>query len=229
MMERWQERLKELSVLYVEDEENTRKSIAHTLSYFVKSVFEASDGKEATEIFYTKNPDIILTDICMPNMNGVKLVKNIRTNNKKVPIVVLTAHTEKKYLLELVDLKIEKFLLKPITLDSLLEGLQICAKSINSERFLFVEYDKYKFDFSNQIVMDEDKTVTITNKEATFLSLIIRKKGHIVPYQEIESVVWNDNSMSSAALRTLVKNLRKKFDKDFIKNHSQSGYSFSLQ
>ena len=111
---------KPLTILYVEDHEKTRNDNDTLLSKFFGTVISAEDGEEAFSYYQKYKPDIILTDINMPNMNGIELIKAVFDINPKQPIAVISAHSESNYLLELINLGIEKFLLKPIDLEKLL-------------------------------------------------------------------------------------------------------------
>ena len=201
--------------------------MSNSLGYYLKEVYEATNGEEALDIYYDKRPDIILTDLRMPVRDGLEMVKQIRKSDKKTPILMITAHTDKEYLLSAIELKIEKYLIKPILLDELLSALRLCIEDIESDRSLYLSCQGFNFDLKNRHVMHADgKTIELTQKEADFLELLLRKKGLVVSYDEIEMSVWKEEFMSIAALRTLVKTLRKKLHNHVIKNHSQAGYSF---
>lgn len=226
-MELWLEKLKQLTILYAEDEEGIRIPMANSLGYYFKEVYEAKNGEDGLKIYDNKRPDIILTDLRMPVKDGLYMVKEIRKSDKKTPILMITAHTDKEYLLSAIELKIEKYLIKPVSLDELLAALRLCIEDIESERTLFFEYGGCKFDLKNRILIDtKGEAIELTHKESDFLSLMLRKKGMVVSYEEIEMNVWKEEFMSIAALRTLVKSLRKKLKQNHIKNHSQTGYSF---
>ncbi|MBN1839740.1 MAG: response regulator [Campylobacterales bacterium] len=225
-MDIWLEKLKDLRLLYAEDEEGIRKPMANSLGYYFKEVFEVKNGEEALDCYYEHHPDIILTDLRMPRKDGLEMAKEIRQNDKKIPIIMITAHTDKEYLLSAIDLKIEKYLIKPVALDELLSALKVCVEEIEADKPLYIEYAQYRFDFKNHLAMPkEGEKIELTQKEADFLLLVIRKKGLIVSYEEIEMRVWKEEFMSIAALRTLVKTLRKKLEGLALKNHSQMGYS----
>ena len=109
------EKLQTLTVLYAEDEVGIRENIADSLGYYVKEVLQASNGAEAFDLYESNKPDIILTDIHMPVLNGIEFVKKVRQIDRDIPIVMITAHTDKKYLLEAVELHMEKYIIKPMT------------------------------------------------------------------------------------------------------------------
>ena len=130
-----------LKVLLVEDEEKVREYIAKSLRYIVSEVQEASNGKEALKILDTFSPDIIITDLEMPVMNGVEFIKTLRKRDKNVCIAVLTAHSTNEYLINLVDMHIVQFIIKPINFDKMLVVLEKCQKVIINK----VEQNLYSF------------------------------------------------------------------------------------
>ena len=83
------ERLKTLKILYAEDEEGIRDNIAASLRYYAKEVIEAENGKIALELYKSEHPDIVITDILMPVMNGVDLVREIRKTDEMTPLVII--------------------------------------------------------------------------------------------------------------------------------------------
>ena len=114
--------LKHLKVLYVEDEEDILKSASMVLEDYVDRLFIARNGKEALEILKQENIDLVITDILMPKLNGIDLIKEIRKNPLlEVAIIVVTAHTETRYLLDCIALRVDGYILKPIDVEELLK------------------------------------------------------------------------------------------------------------
>lgn len=116
-----------MTILYAEDEEGLRHSVTQTLELFFKKVIQARDGEEAIDLFFDENPDILLLDICMPKLDGLSLLKQIRQMHKRVPVIIMSAHTDQNYLLQAVELNICKYLIKPFSKDQFLEALEACA------------------------------------------------------------------------------------------------------
>ncbi len=225
MQDFFYEKLKSLTILYAEDEEGIRANVSDSLSYYVKEVYEASNGKEALEVYKEKNPDIILSDIHMPIMNGIDFIKKVRGENRKIPIVMITAHTDKEYLLEAVELHMEKYIVKPVDLDELFSVLDKCVNvlKINKKEILKVDKD-YVYDYDKKELKYKDKNIILNKKELVFIEVLILHQNRVVNYEEFQEKVWGDDIMTDSALRSLVRNLRKKLPTDLIFNLSGVGY-----
>lgn len=117
--------LKNATILYAEDDDDTRSITAGVLEDYCGRLLLAKNGEQALELFKTHNIDIVLTDILMPKINGIDLATKIRNgiNNPNVPIIIATAHTETKYLLESINLSIDGYLIKPLNIDELILSL----------------------------------------------------------------------------------------------------------
>ena len=217
--------LKSLTVLYVEDEDHIREKIADTLKYYVKKIIQAKDGQEGYEKYLEEKPDIILTDILMPIMNGIEMVQLIRHNDIETPIVMITAHTEKEYLLDAVKLHLENYLVKPVVLHNLLNVLQTCMEKINATQALKCDLPEgYSYDVDHKELSYLGKHVKLSKKEILFLELLMRNLHRVVSYEELQNEVWGDDVMTDNAVRSLVNGLRKKLPKNIITNLSGIGY-----
>lgn len=217
--------LKSLTILYAEDEVGIRENIVKTLRYYAKEVFEAGNGKDALDLYYEKRPDIILSDIHMPFMNGIEFVKEVRKKDKDTPIVMVTAHTDKEYLLEAVELHMEKYIVKPMNTRTLFEVLGKCIDSLNVEEIITLDCDSnYNYDFGNKKLMYKNEEISLNKKEARFIELLVNNQNRVVNYEEIQDKVWQENIMTESALRSVVLHLRKKLPKNIINNLSGIGY-----
>ncbi|MFW5624326.1 MAG: response regulator transcription factor, partial [Campylobacter hyointestinalis] len=191
------DKLQTLKVLYAEDEEGIRKNIADSLRYYVKEVFETSNGDEAYRIYQDKAPDIILSDIHMPILNGIELVKKIREQDRKTPIIMITAHIDKKYLMDAVELHMEKYLVKPIDLDILLQTLEKCVSILDINNIVKLEVDKdYSYDFDKKELYYKNKSINLNKKEMLFFEVLIKNQRKITTYEELQSRVWDADIMT---------------------------------
>ncbi len=220
---------KKLTLLYVEDEPLILENAILYLEDQFTKIYEAKNGKDALEIYHRKKPDIIITDIKMPKLNGLELCKEIRKNDSNTPIIITTAFTDQTYLLQAIELNLVKYLIKPILEESLNEALSESFKKINNGEKSVVRLSKlHYFDSFNKTLFYEDALIKLAPLEMEFLTLLIAQKDRILSYQEIENHIWKGDYMSEDAIKTLVKNLRKKISKDCIQNHSKLGYKINL-
>ena len=121
-------RVLDVQVLYVEDDEETRDGVAEALRLRVKELTIARDGKEGLELYKKVQPQIIITDIKMPVMNGLEMSREIKKINKHTPIIVTTAYNDSDLLIECIDVGVNQFVLKPIVVVKLMESLAKCME-----------------------------------------------------------------------------------------------------
>ena len=116
--------MRKIRVLYVEDEEDILRFASMVLEDYVDKLFIARNGKEALEILKKENIDLIITDILMPKISGIELIREIKKNPLcDTAVIVATAHTETQYLLECIELRVDGYILKPIDVDELLKTI----------------------------------------------------------------------------------------------------------
>ena len=211
---------KDLTVLCVEDEAGVRKRIVNTLGYYFKDVYEASNGEEGLRVYYDNQPDIILCDIQMPVMDGIKMIKKIREEDVLIPIVLLTAYSSEEYLMKLINLHVQHFILKPINAQNLEEALANALKG--KYRGMVKIKNDILLDIDNLVLHVNDKEITLSSREVKFLTLLSNKT--VVYYSKIEEELWSDKSMSTGALKSFIRDLRKKLSFDMIENIPQVGY-----
>lgn len=115
--------LKEVSVLYVEDELGVRDQLALFIRRRVGTLYLAADGQEGLEVFLQHKPDIVVTDISMPVMDGMEMAKQIKAANVDTPVVITTAYNEVGFLNDAIEIGIDKYLVKPINPKLLVDAL----------------------------------------------------------------------------------------------------------
>ncbi len=108
--------LKNITILYAEDEAALREITLNILKGFTKKQFVAENGAEGLELFKQNESeiDLIITDVNMPIMNGLEMIREIKRINPNIPIIVATAFSNTEYLLEAIDIGVDKYVLKPI-------------------------------------------------------------------------------------------------------------------
>jgi len=151
-----------VNILYVEDDEKIREGYARTLARTAKELYIAHNGEMGLELFAQHPMDIIVTDIKMPAMSGIDMIKEIRKNAPDISIIFTTAHNETDLLLEAIEMQAEAYLLKPVPIKRLMEKIgsiskRIVLEKINQEqRLQLEEYSK------NLERMVEERTLELT-------------------------------------------------------------------
>jgi len=224
MINKKYELLKTKNILYVEDDLTLQKNIVDTLKNFFNTVLIASDGDEAYSIYIENQNriDIIITDINMPNTDGITLVKYIREYNKDIPIIIISAYTNTDYLLDSIDLNILKYITKPFTtkkiislLDKLLEVFKLKSKIVISPNTLL--------SINDNILLINKEEIKLTKKETTFLKLL--SENRVVSYDMMYEYMWDyDKAPSADAVKSFIRKIKKKVPKDMIKNQHNVGY-----
>ena len=220
--------LKNLNILYIEDEKNIRLNIKKTLELFCENVLDAENILNAKEILTTSRIDIIISDINLPDMNGIDFVKEIRISDKTIPIILLSAYTDKEFLLEATKLKLVDYLTKPINFKDLNNALQKCVEEIlDNSRYIITFKNNIQYNVSHNCLIDDNKKeeIHLTNKELDLLNFLIKNNNRICSADELKSAIWDDYlEATDSALKNLLNKVRKKIGKESIINISGVGY-----
>lgn len=211
--------LQNYTLLFVENEIGIRENFFEYFSLIFKKVYMASDGLEAYEIYKNNKPNLIITDIKMPNMDGIELVKKIRKEDETTNIIIISAHTDTQYFLQSIPLGLIEYIVKPLNETKLEKVFEQFLLKVGTQSYT---YNKEK----NEIIFNNEVHI-LTFKENIFLDKIING-NRIIRYEEIECDIWENKHMSSNALRIFIKNLRKKLPHGFIKNVTNQGYSLGI-
>ena len=239
---------KDIRVLFVEDDEFIRKETKELLEdIFQKEITVAVDGKEGFEKYmnYFKENnryyDLAITDIKMPNMDGIELTKLIYTQNKNQPLIVLSAHNESEYLMQLINLGISQFILKPIDFDNFVEVIYKVSKDIFTNTKLeqtdIIEEPIIKltksliWDKQNKQLLNNDLIVKLTKKEYLLFELLLKVPEKTCTNEEVLSYLWKDDDDKSpdiTNLKNIISRLRKKVPELRIENIYSLGYRINI-
>ena len=215
-------------VLYAEDEKGIRKHITEVLELFFGQVVAVGDGLEATYEMTVADYDVLMFDICMPHLDGLEALKKIRQKDKKIPIIILSAHTEEEYLWKAVELKITKYLVKPYDKQSLMEALKIVALELVDNNLEIKLKNGCTYNPIKKIVCEGTKDIQLTLKESRLLEYFIKRADQTVSFDEIGEYLWGFDVPSKEAIKSIVKELRRKVGKECVKNIYGIGYIFEL-
>ena len=208
--------LNNLTVLIVENEGDGKKIVQEVMRDKFEKVITAQNGDEGLKKFKKYNPNMVITDVFMPIMNGLDMAKSIKEISKDTPIIVFS--------LKGIDVGIDKYVLKPIDLDDFLVTLENVAKNKIETANIIQVTNGYSFNKIKRVLIRDGVEISLTKKELAFISLLIKRLGTLVLHDEIKNVVWVGESVTEAAIRTFVKRVRDKVGSNFIKNVPGLGY-----
>ena len=209
-----------LSILLVEDEKNICDFISTSLSAQDYRISTAHTGKEALPIITSQCPDLILLDLGLPDMDGMEIIRQVRTWSS-VPIIVLSARTQEQEKVRALALGADDYLTKPIGTSELLARIRTALRHsnrLNTDSPLYKRPFHAKgltIDFEKHLVSVDGKDVHLTQIEFKIISLLAQNSGRVMTYDTIISNIWgpyadDDNSI----LRVNMAHIRRKLEQN---------------
>ena len=223
--------LRKITLLYVEDDDNTREELEYFLEKKVFKLLVAKNGQEGLELFKEHNPDLIITDIQMPVMNGIKMIKEIKDINPRVPIVIATAFNDTDYLFEAIKLNISNYLTKPLNLYTLSETLFSVSKNIFLEKEnkeIFNTLKQYKDIVDERSIISKatkDGIITYVNEPFEKISgykkeELLGKSHNIINHPSIDKNIfkdmWKKIKVEKKSWQGRIKNISKEGKEYFV-------------
>lgn len=221
-----QDILKTLKILIVEDEKRLAQLLKEAINDSFYKVVIAKDGTEGLKKYKTFKPDIIITDIMMPKLDGLDMTIKIKEIDSNIPIIILSAHSDKEKLLKAIDVGINKYFIKPFDPDEVIEHIKKLSTKIEKQKISILK-DDFTFDNNSFSLHKNELLINLTKREKEFIYLLIKNKNSIVKTQTIKTSLWNEE-VNDERLRTFIKRLRLKTSKDLIENISGQGYLISV-
>ena len=223
--------LKKLSLLYVEDDLNTSEELEYFLQNKVKKLYIAKNGQEGLDLFEKYQPDLIITDIQMPIMTGIKMIKLIKQKNPNIPIIIITAFNDTDYLFEAIKLNVTNYLTKPLNLFALSDVLSNISKNINLEnenKEIYNTLKQYKDIVDERsIISKTDKNGIITYVNEPFEKIsgykkeeLLGKSHSIITHPSINKDVfkkmWKKINIDKKSWQGRLRNISKEGNEYFV-------------
>ncbi len=221
-------KLNRLLVLYVYDK-HLDNDILNLLKSEFKKVFLSSSLKSAKKNYKKYSPCIIILDDSFEDNKVIDFLNEIRKIDIKTAIVILTNNNENRYLKQLVELYITKYILKPYDINDIYLALLKCSDMIKNRIYSNIKLGKgIFFNFQTQSIIKDNNIINLNKKEAILMNLFIQNKNRVITYEELEYHIW-DNEATDAALKSLIRDFRKKTYSTILKNFSGIGYKLNLE
>ncbi|WP_107790839.1 response regulator transcription factor [Campylobacter concisus] len=211
-------------VLCLEDEEAILRNICASLELFFAEVKGVTDGFDALELAIGGAYDALVLDISVPNIDGLEIAKKVRAINQKIPIVILSSHVEQEYLWRAVELKITRYLAKPYDKKSFIKALEDVAFELVGRTPTIRLNDELEYDFGKKALYVNGEISHLSKSESKLLEYFLNNKNKTITYEQIFDYIWDYEQPTKEAIKTIVKELRRKLGKDVIKNLYGVGY-----
>lgn len=204
-------------ILVVDDEPQIIRVMRQILSAHSYEIRTASDGEAGLELFNDFQPDLVITDLQMPNVNGLELCQKIRKVSD-VPIVILSVKNDEKTIVEALDFGADDYVTKPFSTNELLARVRASLRRIPNKQENVIELGDFYLDFPAHKVLVKNQEKHLTPKEFELLGVLLKNHDKVLTHQILLSKVWgNYYTESPEALRVLVGSLRKKIEDDYSK------------
>jgi len=215
-----------MKILYLEDDLNLSQTVEEFLKDKGFDVVCVYDGDEALEAVYTKKFDLFLLDVNVPNIDGFRLLKELRDADISTPTIFITSLKSINDLSLGYESGADDYIKKPFALKELLLRVNALLKreyKMQDQLFRINEETDFNI-YSNELIKEQEK-ITLNQKESLLLKLLLKHKNECVGFEEIYQNVWQFNeSHSYMSLRTYIKNLRKHIGKEHIQSIKNFGY-----
>lgn len=221
-----------MRLLVVEDEKDLNRVISKRLEAEGYSVDRCFDGEEALDYILAGEFDAIIMDIMMPKINGLDVLKTMRSKNNITPVLLLTAKDSIDDRVAGLDAGAEDYLVKPFAFDELLARIRVMTrKTVGSSTNIFTVADLV-MDIKSRIVTRRGDEITLSAKEYDILEYMLMNKGIVLSREKIENHVWNfDYSGGTNVVDVYIRYLRKKIDDpyDIKLIHTVRGVGYVLR
>jgi two-component system KDP operon response regulator KdpE len=218
-------------ILVVDDEAQIIRVMRRILAAHQYDIRTASDGESGFELFQDWQPDLVVTDLQMPNTDGLELCRKLREISD-VPIIVLSVRDEEKTIVEALDAGADDYVRKPFGTNELLARVRASLRRVPEKTTEFIEVGDFYVDFSAHKVLVNKEEIHLTPKEFELLAFLVKHPDKVLTHTVILQKVWGSYyAESPEALRVLVGSLRKKIEKDsshpkYVLTEPWIGYRF---
>lgn len=222
------------NILVVDDEAQITRVLKTALSSQGYGIRTASDGDEAIQLMKNWVPDLIVTDLRMPYMDGLELCRQVRKESR-IPIIVLSVKGEETIKVEALDAGADDYITKPFSMNELLARVRAALRRASAPEESdapVIEVGDFRIDIPGRAVQVKDREIRLTPKEFDLLVYLARHPGKVMTHRTLLGAVWGQSSIGQPEyLRVFVGHLRKKLDPDentahYIITEPWVGYRF---
>ncbi|MDF1882080.1 response regulator transcription factor [Sulfurimonas sp. MAG313] len=222
--------LKNVRILYVQEDHQKRLRTTKILRKFSSKVHVCIDFKDIFKDVSRFLPEMLISDIGLGGSLELDALQKIRKEYEEIFIIIASAHEQVEYLQKAIELEVSSYLLEPVSMKefekAFMHVMQKCCKQ-KDLKSIYLSDDLFYQASLKALIYDGSK-LNLNKKEARLLEYFIEYKNMLLTYAQIQKHIWPGLNVSSASLRTLVKNLRKKGMSNLIQNISGLGYTLQI-
>ncbi|MBN2248716.1 MAG: response regulator [Campylobacterales bacterium] len=226
---------KTLKVLYVEDHKENQLASMPLFEDIFGRVITADSGKEGFSCYINEHSDtgcyfdLVITDIQMPQINGIHMIESIYKINPDQKTLILSAYQNEEYLIPLINLTVNGFIKKPLMLDEILCQLhKIFKKELERGEYTFAQ--SYRYDAQNKRLFNAEQEIMLTQNETKLLDLFLNNTQQYLSVEQIFDHLFFDNPLkdfSSHSIHGILKRFKSKMPENFIVNNKTLGYKIN--
>ncbi|ADV45677.1 response regulator transcription factor [Nitratifractor salsuginis] len=220
--------LKKLRILYVEDEHTLAEMMQRAVGHHFGDFRIAENGQEGLQLFKKLRPDLVITDITMPGMDGLTMGRFIHELSADTPLIVLSAYSDKEKLLGAIDTGVSKYFIKPFDPVELLEYLESIAPKIIEKQRIAIR-PGYLYDRHSGSLRHQGAPIPLSARERTFLEALLEEPGYFLDTPAIKKLLWPEAEVTDDAVRVFINRLRAKTGKEFLHTRPGEGYYLKVE
>jgi two-component system, OmpR family, response regulator TrcR len=220
-----------IKIVLAEDEPSLAQIIQESLETRKFDVYLANNGNEAFDLYKSKKPDILVLDVMMPYKDGFTLAKEIRLENKQIPIMFLTAKSQTKDVLEGFKHGGNDYLKKPFSMEELIVRIHsLLDRNLQKKEHSNIKIGNFTFNHTRQSLLFKEEETVLTNRESELLFILTQNKNTISEKSYILNKLWgNDDFFNARSMDVFITKLRKKLKRDEnIQIVNVRGYGYKL-
>lgn len=220
--------LKHIKILYIHDEGNHEDYGISELKSYCNNLIAVNDCLSGMKVYQEEKPQIVIYNVSLPKVTNEEFIQNIKKINDKVQVIITTDNLDTQKITNAIKFHLIKYLVYPFNANTMIDSIKECIRSIDSNTSNVLKLsDNLIYDKFNKTLLKDKTIVSLSKKEAMFFDALIMNKDRAISYEEFNHRIWGGD-MTKDALRSIVKDLRKKIDKNIIKNVSGIGYRVNL-
>ena len=226
--------MSEKRVLVIDDEYQIVRVLKRSLDAHRYSVRTASDGEAGIELFHDFKPDLVITDLAMPGMDGIEVCKAIRRESE-IPIIVLSVRGEEGSKVRALDAGADDYITKPFSINELHARVRAALRRAPATTDDVIESGDFRLNTSERLIYLNGEPLHLTPKEFALLEFMIRNSSWVLTHRLLLGKVWGGESTEQTEyLRVFIGNIRKKIEPDpaeprYILTEPWVGYRFNAK